>query len=77
MAQPSAVSVTRFARKQMASFSLCWHVLIAMARALLCVIIHVRVTVAACLAGLLKISFCGVSHTWRIFLRISPIPFYG
>lgn len=74
MTQPSAVSVTSFTRKQMASFSLCWHVLINVARGLLQMIIHILfgVTVAVCLAGLLKISFC--KTTWRIFLRVSPHP---
>lgn len=70
MVQPSAVSVTSFARKQMASFSL-WHILINVACALLCVITHMLfgVKVAAYLAGLLKISFCEAA--WRILLRVS------
>lgn len=41
MAQPSAVSVTSISRKQIASFSLSWPVLINTACAIFHVIIHI------------------------------------
>lgn len=51
MAQPSAVSVTSLTRKQMASFSLSWHVLMNTACTIFHVVIHILgVTVAVYLA---------------------------
>jgi len=78
--QPSAASVTGFARKLLAAFSLCWHVLIHMAGVLLLVAIHILfgVAVAECLPGILKIPLC--EATWRIVLKSFPtslLIFYG